>query len=96
MQYIFRSTGIYIGFVANGTLFTRDGEYLGWVEGPYAWDASGRFRGQFWGDGYLIVNRFAVPPVPKLPRVPPSRPMLPNPPPNRLPVALPTGWQDAF
>jgi len=31
--YIFKSNGIYLGFLHMGNVFSRDGVYLGWVEG---------------------------------------------------------------
>lgn len=92
MQFVFKSSGTYFGFISNGFLYSRDGEYLGWLEGLYVWDTTGRFRGQLWQSKYVIINRFAVTPVPRPPRTPPSTPPLPNPQPNIAAVALPTGW----
>lgn len=97
MRPIFKSTGIYVGFILNGALFSRDGDYLGWLEGNYVWDAkSGRFRGQVWNDKYITVDQFAVQPLPKQTKAKPATPPLPHPPPNISPVALPTGWIDSF
>lgn len=97
MSSIYKTTGTYFGFISNGSIFSRDGEYLGWIEGRFAWDKDGRFRGQIWKEKYIIVNRFAVPPVPKGPRAAPvPPPALPDPPPNIQAVPLPTGWTDAF
>lgn len=93
---IYKAAGTYLGFISNGSLFSRDGEYLGWIEGKFAWDATGRFRGQLWNGNYIIFNRFAVQPLPKHPRDVPNRPALPNPPPNIPPISLPTGWVDGF
>jgi hypothetical protein len=97
MHFIFKTTGVYLGFIKDGNLFSRDGEYLGWVEGTHVWDKAGRFRGQLWnGNKYIISNRFAVAPVPRPPKpVPPSTP-LPAPPANIAAVPLPTGWLDSF
>jgi hypothetical protein len=96
MQPIFKSTGTYLGFIANGFLFSRDGEYMGWVEGTHVWDALGRFRGQVWNAKYIITNRFAVSPVPRPPRPAPTTPALPNPQANLAAIPLPTGWVDSF
>jgi len=96
MNHIFKSTGIYIGFIANGFLFSRDGEYLGWIENTFVWDAKGRFRGQIWQEKYIIYNPFAVSPVPRTPRSAPQMPVVPPPPANIGPVTLPTGWADSF
>lgn len=96
MQPIFKSAGTYLGFIANGHLFSRDGEYLGAVEGQYVWDIEGRFRGQVWENKYIIINRFVVQPVPRTPRTRPATPALPAPPANIAPIQLPTGWADSF
>ena len=97
MVFIYRTAGTYLGFISSGSIFSRDGEYLGWIEGQFAWDKDGRFRGSIWQEKYIIVNRFAVPPVPRAPRTAPvPSPALPNPPPNIPAVPLPTGWIDAF
>lgn len=97
MQYIYKISGIYLGFIVNGTLYSRDGDYLGWIEGRFAWDTTGRFRGQIWNEKYIITNRFGVQPLPKTPRPEPEEaPTLPDPPPNIGPVTLPTGWADSF
>lgn len=96
MNFIFKSNGVYIGFISTGSLFSRDGEYWGWVENNYVWDSRGNFRGQIWNSKYIIFNQFAVSPVPRLPKLPPSTPVLPQPPINLSPVTLPTGWSDSF
>ena len=96
MSFIYKTTGIYLGFISNGSIFSRDGEYLGWLEGIYAWDKDGRFRGQLWKERYIVLNRFVVPPVPKAPRVSIKPTALPDPPPNLSPIAVPTGWVDSF
>ncbi|MEK7613802.1 MAG: 4-fold beta flower protein [Patescibacteria group bacterium] len=97
MNPIFRSNGIYIGFISSdGILFSRDGEYLGWVEDDFVWDSKGKFRGQLWNNRYIILNKFAVSPIPRTPRLAPLNPIIPPPPVNIPAVALPTGWSDAF
>jgi len=96
MNLIFKSSGIYLGFLSNGYIFSRDGEYLGWMEDNFAWDTKGRFRGQLWNDKYIILNRFAVSPIPRTARMTPPTPALPAPPANTAPVLLPTGWVDSF
>ncbi len=99
MQFIFRSNGIYLGFVQDSFLFSRDGLYLAWMEDQYVWDSMGKFRGTFTeinGHNYLLLNQFAIPPLPKSPKVPPPTPPLPNPQPNIQPISLPIGLLDAF
>lgn len=96
-KFVFKSTGVYVGFIVNGSLYSRDGEYLGWIEGKHVWDAAGRYRGQLWHDDrYIIFNRFGVTPVPRAPKPSPAPQALPNPPANIPAIALPTGWQDSF
>jgi hypothetical protein len=97
--YIFKSSGIYLGFVSNGFIFSRDGLYLGWLEGEFAWDASGNFRGILFERNehkYIVTNRFSVPPVPRSPKSEPQTPVLPAPPINIVPISLPVGFVDAF
>jgi hypothetical protein len=96
MKPIYKMSGAYLGFTSNGFLFSRDGDYLGWIDGQYVWDAAGRFRGQLWEGKYIIFNPFRVQPLPKQPRAKPVVPALPNPPPNIPPVAPPTGWVAGF
>jgi hypothetical protein len=96
MNPIFKSNGIYIGFIFNGVLFSRDGEYWGWVEDNFVWDSRGNFKGQIWNQQYIIFNKFAVSPIPRMPRPAPPTPVLPLPQANIPAVALPTGWVDAF
>jgi hypothetical protein len=97
MRYVFKSTGTYLGFVTdNNVLYSRDGGYLGWLDGPHAWDASGKYRGQLWSEKYIITNRFGVQPLSRPPRPAPPFPALPVPVANIPPIGLPTGWGDAF
>ena len=101
MDFVFRPTGLYLGFIVNGVLFSRDGVYLGWAESSFVWDAAGRFRGQLLNthvqnNKYLVYNKFGVQPVPKPPRDAPIPPALPPPPQNIASISLPTGWGDAF
>lgn len=96
MTPIFRTNGMYLGFMLNSFLFSRDGEYLGWIENNYFWNSEGKFLGQIWQEKYIIFNQFAVPPVPKNPRIAPTTPAIPPPPANISPTTLSTGWKDAF
>lgn len=97
MKLIFRTNGIYIGFIKNNYIFSRDGEYLGWVEeNNFCWDLKGRFKGQIYMDKYIILNQFTVIPLPRMPKMPPITPALPNPPANIVPISLPVGFVDSF
>ncbi len=98
-NFIFKSSGIYLGFISNGFIFSRDGIYLGWLDGEFAWDTDGKFRGIIMkqnGNRYIVMNKFAVPPVPRSPRPEPAKPVLPNPPANIPPIPLSVGYKDAF
>ena len=97
MDFVFKSTGQYLGFIHNNYLFSRDGFYLGWIEGNYVWDAQGQFRGTLTSDRrYILKNLYTIPPVPRVPRPFPPIPPLPAPPPNIPPTLLPIGVVDAF
>ena|SRR3989344_8621478 len=98
MKYIFWSNGNYLGFIDDsGNLFSRDGLYLGWVEGSLIWGGDdGQFRGQTWGDKYILRNKYSITPIAKIPRTTPVTPVLPTPPANIAPTILPVGFVDAF
>lgn len=97
--FVFKSSGIHLGFIVSAYLFSRDGEYLGWTESGFVWGADGQFRGEVKvinGNTYILRNIYAAPPVPKLPKPTPATPPLPSPPPNVASVQLPIGFKDAF
>jgi hypothetical protein len=98
--FIFLSNGNYLGFINNGYLYSRDGQYLGWLEGDFVWDSSGRFRGALIdvnNNKYVVINTLAVQPLPRVPRANPmGQTVLPPPPPNVSPIALPVGFKDGY
>lgn len=101
MNYIFKSSGIYFGFIINNYLFSRDGVYLGWLENNLVWDGqTGQFRGQLHKMNeyfYVVINLYALRPLPKKPVTPPSSPVSPLPSHiNISAITLPIGFQDAF
>ena len=99
MTPIFKANGVYLGFIQNNFLFSRDGLPLGWIEGNFAWDTSGKFRGvlsEHAGHSYILLNKLAIPPLPKSPKVLPANVILPSPEPNIIARMLPLGWVDAF
>lgn len=88
-----------MGFINGVSIFDRDGVYLGWIEGPYVWDKTGKFRGvitQINGHQYVSLNQFQILPIPRIPRIPPISPIPPPPPMNILPIRLPLGHVDGF
>ena len=95
----FRTTGIYIGFIFNGFVFSRDGEYLGWQEGQNIWGKDGQFKGSVYelnGAHYILKNRFQISPIPRMPKLPPLPPTPPIPQLNKLPILVGIGLEDAF
>lgn len=98
-MYIFRSNGNYIGFVSNNNIFSRDGIYLGWIDGALVWDSQGNFRGQIINiasNNYILKNTFSISPIPRIPKIPPIPPTPPTPPSNIPPITLPIGFVDSF
>jgi len=101
-KFIYKSNGNYFGFIQNDTIFNRDGIPLGWLEGPFAWDVTGRFRGNLIKNPnngqvyYMWLNKFSILPLPKSPKLIQSLPTLPPPPANISAIGLPVGWIDAF
>ncbi len=101
MDFIYRLNGNYLGFMRDGLLFSRDGEYLGWLEGQYVWDSSGRFRGIIFSPKnsehkYVIRDRLSMPASTRTPKPAPSLTPIPDPPPNIPAISLPIQWIDAF
>lgn len=98
---IFRSDGVYIGFVKEGYIYSRDGIYLGWLDGKYAWDRKGFFRGVLTDidneKSLILLNKFSIPPTQRISKeaeniIPP-----PDPVPNiKPPMQLPIGIIDGF
>ena len=99
-NFIFKSTGQYLGFIDNENIFSWDGQYLGWIEGGYVWDASGQFRGEVKkidSVSYILKNMYALPPLPKAPKLNPL-PVVPIPTPQVFisAINLEIGWMDGF
>ena len=74
MEFIYKTTGNYFGFIKEGLLYSRDGEYLGWVEdGKFVWDAKGNFRGFVFTpekreEKFIIRDRFSLSPTTRTPK----------------------------
>ena len=94
--YIYKSNGFYFGFIKNGFLFSRDGIYCGWIERGFVWDEKGHFRGVLTDNKYILVKRFAIPPISRTPKIAPAKEIPPAPPANIAPIALPPELIDAF
>lgn len=96
---IFKLNGFYLGFIRNGHLFSRDGLPLGWIEGKFVWDYSGRFRGvvvEANGTSYIVINRFSLPPTQRSPKPIPSPEIPPVPQSNISPISMPVQFSDGY
>jgi hypothetical protein len=100
MDLVYRSGGIYLGFISNNYLFSRDGVYMGWIDGNYVWDSFGRFRGTLINrDGYKYIwyNQLVMPPNNRTPKTAPTNITPPtNPVAVISPVNPPVGYKDSF
>src|SRR3989338_3230192 len=92
VEYIFKTNGIYFGFIHDNSLFSRDGIYLGWIETRFVSDSNGHFRGY----KFILRNMFLFPPLPKIPSVRPPSPPIPPHVSNIPPIIIPVGFKDAF
>jgi hypothetical protein len=91
------SSGEYIGFYHQGSIYDRECFYLGWVEpNTSAWRTNGHFWGQLVEGCYLM--RFDAYPEPAalVPRIPPIAPMPPAEPAARPGRAAVPGWSEAL
>lgn len=97
---IYKSSGQYLGFIAQDNIFRWDGKYLGWIDNQkYVWGRSGEFRGQlreYNGYYYILRNSFQIPPVARSPKPEPAIPILPTPTSPAPPYPIPIGVEDAF
>lgn len=97
--FIYKSSGIYLGFIRNGYLYSRDGVFLGWLDNEYVWDSNGQFRGtviEFNNNRYVLTKRFMLNPAPRSPKHVKQEIALPNPPSNISPISLPIEYIDSF
>lgn len=98
-NHIYKTSGIYLGFLNNDLLFSRDGDYLGWTEGQFVWDSTGKFRGmiaEIKGNKYILKDRFSMPPLTKPPKAVNTAVNPPTAPANIAPITLPVNLVDAF
>lgn len=101
MTYIFQSTGEYLGFIDKGYFFSRDNEYIAWVENENVWDQlSGEFTGRVVekeGFHYILKNRFSVNPLPRTRKQSPPRPVFPQLPKEKpQPISLDVEKEDSY
>lgn len=90
-----------MGFCRDGYVYSRDGQNLGWIEGKLVWKKEGLFVGQLMeigGATVIVRNVLLAPATPRVPRNAPAVTLekMPDPQPNRAPIALPIGYVDAF
>lgn len=97
--FIYKTNGFYLGFIRNGSLYSRDGIYIGWTDGNFAWDTVGRFRGTittFKNYKYILMNRLTMPSAPRIPKTPSPPEVPPAPQDNIAPINLPPEFRDGF
>lgn len=97
---IYKSTGLYIGFILQDNFFSWDGKFLGWLDNQsFIWDRDGNFRGQLVeknGIHYILRNSFQIPPLSKPARSVSPSPIPPTPSAPVPSIILPIGVEDAF
>lgn len=100
LVFIYKSNGLYFGFITNGYLYSRDGIYLGWIEGQFVWDTRGQFRGAIVdvaGNKLILIKRFTLVPPQRTPRPAPTTPItVPNSPSNISAISLSVEFKDGF
>ena len=96
--FVYKSNGIYLGFIRNGFLFSRDGICLGWIENDFIWDTQGQFKGLLYeinGHKYVVVNRFTLKPAQRSSKIIANQTVLSNQ--SNIPaISLPVELTDAF
>jgi hypothetical protein len=97
VRLLFRRSGGYVGFLADGWFFDMNGRYLGWYEpSGRVWKRDGTFLGHLFEEHYVLRPLNFSPPVRQTPKVPPVAPEPPPAPHNRPPLWLPPAWTDAL
>jgi hypothetical protein len=96
MQPIFRWSGQYFGFIADGYLFDSTSEYRGWVGSDGTiWRADGKFLGDLVGGEYVLFQKSADR-AGRAPRVRPARPTTPARPDDRIGRGQRSGYVDGL
>ena len=75
MTPIFKWNGEYFGFIHNEYLFRADGFYVGWIENGQVWASDGTYLGEVAEENYVLRRTHMIPPLPKTPRVLPTKPV---------------------
>ena len=96
MQPIYRWSGQYYGFIANGYLFDSISNYCGWVESDGTiWRSDGRFLGDLVGGEYILLQQSAVR-ANRSPRTRPATPAILARPEDRAARAQRPGYVDGL
>jgi hypothetical protein len=97
MNPIFRWSGQYYGFVANGYLFDAESNLRGWVGSDgTVWRSDGQFLGDLVGGEY-VLHQQSAPRARRAKRVLPSAPIdSPVRPPDRVARAPRVGYVDGL
>jgi hypothetical protein len=97
LRYIHRWSGQYFGFLLDGYLFNRQGEYVGWATDEGAvWLRDGRFLGELVEDNYILRRNAMMEPSRRIPKIQPIRPIPPIPALPRIPRISRLGWSDSL
>jgi hypothetical protein len=97
MSSLFAWSGEYVGFVRNGRMFSREGNYFGWIdEDRRVWSSSGAYMGNYVDGGYVLRNRLKIAPVNRVPKVAPIPPFAPFAPFNKFARFERPGHDDAL
>ena len=96
MEFIYRWTGEYFGFISEDNLFDANSNWIGWIKDKKVWQADGNFLGEIYENNYILRRKTEVFPVPMEPHSPPVPPVAPDPPVNRAARVRLAGWEDAL
>lgn len=96
MTPVFKWTGEYFGFIHNETLFRPNGAYVGWIEDGQVWTSDGSYVGELVDENYILRRINTTPPLPKIPRTPPSQPIRTMQEIRRSGRIPKVGWMDAL
>jgi hypothetical protein len=96
MTPVFKWSGEYFGFIHNENLFHANGAYFGWIEDGQAWSSDGAYLGDLVEGNYVLRRINTIPPLPKIPRNPPSQAIRPIHEMRRSGRMPKSGWVDAL
>ena len=96
MTPVLKWSGEYFGFIHNENLFRADGTYLGWIEDGQVWASDGAYLGEVVEENYILRHTNMIPPIAKIPRSLPIRPIRTTQEISRSGRIPKAGWIDAL